>query len=108
MTAKLVALYAQPADPEAFDKAYFETHLPLAQKMPGLKKYEITKLKSNLMGTNMPYYMIAELTFDSSDALHTALSSPEGKAAGANLMGFASTLVTLLNGEDIPVPIAVG
>jgi len=108
MTAKLVALYAQPVDSEAFDKAYFETHVPLVEKMPGLRKCEVTKLKSNLMGTNMPYYMIAELTFDSSEALHAALSSPEGKAAGANLMGFASTLVTLLNGEDVPVPIAVG
>lgn len=96
MTAKLVALYTTPDNPEAFHAAYFDTHLPLAEKMPGLQKVEILKNMRNMMGGDAPYYMIAELTFESMDALKTALKSPEGMAAGQNIMGFAGKLVTLL------------
>jgi uncharacterized protein (TIGR02118 family) len=35
---KLIALYKQPVDPADFDRAYFNTHLPLLSKVPGLKK----------------------------------------------------------------------
>jgi len=31
---KLVALYRKPADPAAFERAYFETHVPLVKKIP--------------------------------------------------------------------------
>jgi len=30
MTVKLVVLYTHPADPDAFDKHYLATHMPLA------------------------------------------------------------------------------
>ena len=30
--AQLLALYHQPADPAAFDRYYFETHVPIAKK----------------------------------------------------------------------------
>lgn len=33
---KLVALCRQPADPAAFERAYFETHIPLVKKIPHL------------------------------------------------------------------------
>ena len=36
--SKLIALYKQPADQAAFDQAYFNTHLPLIAKVPGLQK----------------------------------------------------------------------
>ncbi len=97
--AKLIAFYSQPENPEDFDKQYFETHLPLAQKMPGLARVEVSKLTKNIMGGDLPHYMMAELTFDSMDALNNALKSPEGQAAGANLMSFASKYVTMTSSE---------
>jgi uncharacterized protein (TIGR02118 family) len=33
--ADLVVLYKTPNDPAAFDKYYFENHIPLAKKLPG-------------------------------------------------------------------------
>lgn len=101
MAAKLLAFYSEPADRDAFDKAYFETHAPLAKKMPGLREMSVVKLQKNLMGKELPYYMLAELTFDSMDALKAALDSPEGKLAGANLMGFAATTVKLVLSEVV-------
>ncbi len=41
--ADLVVLYKTPTDPAAFDKYYAETHIPLAKKLPGLRKYTVTK-----------------------------------------------------------------
>ncbi|MGY3077061.1 hypothetical protein ACVWZZ_003432 [Bradyrhizobium sp. LM6.10] len=41
--AEIVVLYKTPTDPAAFDKYYAETHIPLAKKLPGLKKYAISK-----------------------------------------------------------------
>lgn len=98
--AKLVVLYSQPADPVTFDKAYFETHLPLARQMPGLHKVEVYRFTKNMMGGELPYYMMAELVFADMDSLKAALKSPEGKAAGENLMGFARDYVTMLGAES--------
>ncbi len=41
--ADLVVLHKTPNDAAAFDKCYFENHIPLAKKLPGLRKYRITK-----------------------------------------------------------------
>ena len=41
--ARLIALYKTPKDPAAFDRYYFATHAPLAKKIPGLRKYEVSQ-----------------------------------------------------------------
>ena len=38
--AQLVVLYKTPKSADAFDNYYFATHVPLAKKLPGLKKCE--------------------------------------------------------------------
>lgn len=95
---KLVALYRQPENPADFDRQYFETHVPLAMKMPGLVRGEIARVAGAPMG-DAPYYMIAELYFNDLAALNAAMASPEGKAAAKNLMGFAAKLVTMFFAE---------
>ena len=41
--AQLMVMYKMPKDAAAFDKHYFEAHIPIAKKIPGLRKYEISK-----------------------------------------------------------------
>jgi uncharacterized protein (TIGR02118 family) len=41
---KLVAMFTRPDDPEAFDRAYFDVHLPLNAKTPGLRRTEVTRV----------------------------------------------------------------
>ncbi|HVX75718.1 MAG TPA: EthD family reductase, partial [Bradyrhizobium sp.] len=41
--AHLLVMYKTPKDAAAFDKHYFETHVPLAKKIPGLRKYEVSQ-----------------------------------------------------------------
>jgi uncharacterized protein (TIGR02118 family) len=43
MAATLVVMYKNPTDKAAFDKHYVEKHIPLAKKIPGLRKYELTQ-----------------------------------------------------------------
>jgi uncharacterized protein (TIGR02118 family) len=100
---KLVALYKQPPDPAAFDEAYFNTHLPLLQKVPGLRKTVITRFTRTLMGENL--HMMAEMYFTDTSALKAGMKSPEMAAAGDNLNSFASGLVTLLFGEEQSQPV---
>src|SRR5512142_2157115 len=90
---KLVALYKKPADPAAFDKAYFETHMPLIQKIPGLRHAEISRITGAPRG-EPELYLMAEMYFDDKAAMDRAMASPENAEAGKNLMGFARGLVT--------------
>jgi len=96
--AKLIALYKQPPDVETFDKAYFETHLPLIAKVPGLLNTKITRFTRTLMGNS--FYMMAEMSFADQRALKEGMRSAEMATAGENLNTFAEGLVTLMFGED--------
>jgi uncharacterized protein (TIGR02118 family) len=95
--AQLLALYHQPADPAAFDRYYFDTHVPLAKKIPGLRSYVVNDGPVNAVAGSPAPYSIAELSFDSMADLQSALSSAEGQeAAAADLSNFAQAGVTLL------------
>jgi uncharacterized protein (TIGR02118 family) len=102
---KYLALYKQPADPEAFDKAYFESHKPLIDKVPGLIRQEIAKVARvfvpGMLGDAQPY-LIAELYFESKDAMKTAFASPEWQASGANLTEIGGMeLVSMFSAEVV-------
>ncbi len=92
---KLIALYRKPADPEAFDKAFFETHVPLVNKIPGLARLDVMRVTGAPRG-EPELYMISELAFESKAILERAMASPENAEAGKNLMGFARGLVTFV------------
>lgn len=91
---KLVAVYRKPEDPAAFDKHYFETHVPLAKKMPGLIKCEVEKIIGSPMPGETPY-LAAHMYFKDKPALDAAMASPEGKAAAKDLMSFAGKYVRM-------------
>jgi uncharacterized protein (TIGR02118 family) len=95
---KLVAFYKQPPDPEAFDEAYFKSHLPLLSKVPGLQKTTITRFSRTVMGEEI--YLMAEMYFSDKDALKSAMRSQEMAAAGDNLNTFAKDLTILAFGEE--------
>jgi uncharacterized protein (TIGR02118 family) len=87
--AKLVVLYKSPKNAEAFDKHYASTHVPLAKKIPGLKKYDISQGTVAAPTGPSGIHLVATLYFDSMDALRAGLASPEGGAAAGDLANFA-------------------
>lgn len=97
---KLIALYKQPPDVQHFEEIYFQTHIPLMNKVPGLQKTVITRFTRTLNGEG--YFMMAEMYFSDQNALKLAMKSPEMGAAGENLNSFAEGLVTLMYGEEQP------
>jgi len=97
--AKLIALYKSPQDPAAFEDAYFNTHLPLIAKVPGLQNTRVTRITRTLSGEG--FYMLAEMSFLDKEALKNGMRSPEMTAAGENLNSFAAGLATLMFGEDV-------
>ena len=96
---KLVVAYGTPDDPAAFDQYYADTHIPLTEKIPDLRRFEAGKVLGTPDGSPAPYYYIAELSFDSMEELQTALGSAEGQAAAGDLPNFASGGATLMIAE---------
>lgn len=79
--ARLLVMYKTPRDAAAFDKHYKEKHIPLAKKIPGVRKYEISKGGVATPAGPAPYHLIAILHFDDMAAIQKAFGSPEGQAA---------------------------
>jgi uncharacterized protein (TIGR02118 family) len=88
--AEVLVLYKTPKDPAAFDRYYAETHIPLAKKMPGLRKFQVSQGAVATPAGPSGVYLIAMLTFDSMTAIQAAFGSPEGKAAAGDLPNFAT------------------
>jgi uncharacterized protein (TIGR02118 family) len=82
--ARMVVIYKKPADVKAFEKHYFEAHIPLAKKIPGLRKYEISHGSITVVAGPPDVYLIGTVYFDDLDAIKKAFASPEGQAAAAD------------------------
>lgn len=87
--AQLVVLYNTPPDPAAFDTYYFESHVPLANKIPGIRKYSVSQGPVMTPAGPSAYHLIATLDFDDMAAVQNAFASPEGQAAAADVQTFA-------------------
>jgi uncharacterized protein (TIGR02118 family) len=90
LMARLVVLYKTPKDPGAFDKHYFEKHVPIAKKIPGLRKYEVSRGPVATPAGPSGLHLVATLYFDDMGAIQKAFASPEGQAAAADVQNFAS------------------
>jgi uncharacterized protein (TIGR02118 family) len=88
--AQLLVMYKTPQDGSAFDNHYFEKHVPLAKKIPGLRKYEVSQGPVVTPGGPSGYHLVAILQFDSLAAIREGLSSAEGQAAVADVPKFAT------------------
>ncbi len=85
----MVVIYRTPKDPAAFDRHYFETHVPLAKKLPGLRKYEVSRGPVASPTGASDIHLVATLYFDSLGAIRQAFATPEGQACGADRRVFA-------------------
>ncbi len=105
--ARFIAMYSAPSDPEAFDQHYRDIHIPLANQLPGLRRYTLSK-NARLIRGQEPWYLIAELEWDDIDALRAAFDSPQGRATAAdvaNLTQYANTVSMIYELHDVgPTP----
>lgn len=95
---RLTVIYGHPTDPVAFDEYYATTHLPLVQRIPGLRRFSVAACESP-DGSKPAAHSIAELFFDSADAAAASLGSAEGQAAAGDVPNFATGGATMLFSE---------
>lgn len=83
---KLVVLYPPPKDPNEFERRYRKEHAPMVRdKMVGLRKFSAGRVLASPAGAP-PFARVAELQFDSRQALDAALTSSEGQAVVAHAL----------------------
>jgi uncharacterized protein (TIGR02118 family) len=81
MSVKLTVVYDNPKDPEAFEQHYNSVHVPLAGKIPNVRRVELAKVFPKEDGGPTPAYRTADLYFDSYEDACAAVATPEGQAA---------------------------
>ena len=101
MTARVIGLYGQPDDPEEWDRYYSDVHMPIARKIPGLQALRVSRVLSALDGSEAPYSLVAQVSFDNMQALQSALNSPEGQETAEDYARIAPPGSMLLIVEDL-------
>lgn len=97
MSVRLLALFRRPEDPEAFERHYWDVHIPIVRQMPGLRRIEVHRVAQALGDSDL--YQVAELVFDDREALEAAMRSEAGRAGGRDLRQFAGDRVLLVVAE---------
>jgi uncharacterized protein (TIGR02118 family) len=99
MTVSYFALYQTPDDPADFESHYFGTHVPLVEKTPGLLENRVHRVVRQFVG-KPSYHLLAELVFESPEAMKEAFASPEWTAAGDDLSSWGGMdLATMFSAE---------
>ena len=96
---KVTVLYNHPTNPDEFEKYYSSSHLPLAAKVKGVDRLELTKFVAGPDGGKPAYYRMAELYFTNQAQMDETLGSPEGQAVVADLQKFATGGVSMMIGS---------
>ena len=79
---------------EEFARYWLERHAPVAEKMPGLRRYVVNVVRRP-QGREPDFHGVVELWFDDVASMKNAFASPEGAATQKDTEAFASGLVTM-------------
>jgi uncharacterized protein (TIGR02118 family) len=99
--ARLVVLYKTPADARAFDHHYRAIHIPLAKKLPGLRRYEISQGPVMTPAGPAGVHLVATLYFDDMQAIQAAFASPEGQAAAADAQSLTELEMFIFETQEV-------
>ena len=75
----LLAIWSAPDEEQQdeFEDHYTEVHAPLAASIPNLKELATTRTEEGLEGDDPAFYRVAEMVFESEEALHEAEQTEE-------------------------------
>lgn len=79
MAYKLFAYWSapQPEDVEDFEEYYASTHVPRASAVPNLTAITTTRTSDGFEGGATDHYRVAEMVFDSAEAMKESEGSEE-------------------------------
>lgn len=101
--AFVTVIYNTPKSAAAFEKYYWDSHVPLVgakQAEVGFVSAELTKFDGTLDGKKPTYYRQAVLWFKDMAALEAGIATPGFKAIGDDLAKFATGGLTGMIGEE--------
>ena len=81
---RLVGLWTEPADVDAFEREYLGSHVPKLQRLPAGRQVRTARCLDG------PFFRLTEVDFDSLDDIHAALDA----AAGQQILAEANALAT--------------
>ena len=82
--AQMIVIYKTPRDPTAFDRHYLDVHVPLARRLPGLRKLETNRGPIISLYGASDAHLVATLRFESLSDINAALMSACGRACAAD------------------------
>ncbi len=88
--AKMTVIYKTPKDIASFEKHYFEVHIPLAKKLPGLIKYEISNGSVISLTGHSDVFLVANLYFESLQVMMESFKTEIGQQCAADRRILAS------------------
>ena len=80
----MTVIYKTPKDIPSFEKHYFEVHIPLAKKLPGLINYEISKGPVISLTGHSDVFLTANLYFESLEAMMQSFKTNIGQQCAAD------------------------
>ena len=87
--AQMIVIYKTPRNPAAFDRHYFEVHVPLARQLPGVRKLEANRGPIISLYGASEAHLVATLHFDSLHDINAAFVSECGRACAADRLQLA-------------------
>ncbi|MDN5938112.1 MAG: EthD family reductase [Salinisphaera sp.] len=102
----LYAVWSRPEEPDIddFESHYTATHAPLAARVPNLIAFMTTRTSDGLEDGDPAFYRVAEMSFDSKQALEEAETSPEWtrlrQDAGSMIERFGVTMSVAIGTPD--------
>jgi uncharacterized protein (TIGR02118 family) len=102
---KITVIYDNPVDPQAFEAAYADDLVGLAQKLPGLVAVETSKVWPKEDGTPTPAYRMIDLYFPDYETASAAVTAPEAGVLFPKIFEPATGGVKVLF-SDIEIPVS--
>ena len=89
---KFITLYRRVEDELALEQFFSQTHLPLAEALPGLQRREVSRI-SHKPGGESRFHLMFELYFQSKSSFEVAMKTPSGIALIEALMPWAEAKI---------------
>lgn len=89
---KFVTIYRRVDDEQALEQFFSQTHLPLAEQLPGLARREVSRI-AHKPGGESRYHLMFELYFTSKVSFEAAMASPTGIQLIEALMPWAEAKI---------------
>ncbi len=96
---KFVTIYRKVDDEQALERFFSETHLPLAEALPGLRECEVSRVQGKPGGQSR-FHLMVELYFDTREDFLWAFASETGNSLISALKPWDDArVVTWFNAE---------